>query len=136
MKALILSAIGALTLATPAMAADPAAGEADFKRCKSCHALTAGDGTAIIKGGRTGPDLFGVIGRPVGSDEEFRYGKGLTAANEAGFVWDETNLAEYIMDPNGWLTTVLDDPGAKSKMTYKHKKGAEDMAAYLASLGS
>lgn len=136
MKALILSAIGALTLATPAMAVDPAAGEADFKRCKSCHAITAEDGTAIVKGGRTGPNLFGVIGRPVGSDEEFRYGKGLTAANEAGLVWDETNLAEYITYPNGWLETVLDDPGAKSKMTYKHRKGAEDMAAYLASLGS
>ncbi|MBV7378915.1 c-type cytochrome [Maritimibacter dapengensis] len=136
MKTLILSVIGAAVFAAPALAADPAAGEGDFKRCKACHAITAEDGTDIVKGGKTGPNLFGVIGRPVGAVEDFRYGDGLVAANEAGLVWDEENLAEYITDPGAWLKSVLDDPGAKSKMTYKHKKGAEDMAAYLASLGS
>lgn len=136
MKTRILAAISALALATPALAADPAAGEGDFKRCQSCHAITADDGTAIVKGGKTGPNLFGVIGRPVGSVEDFNYGEGLEAAFAAGLIWDEESLAEYITDPGEWLKKVLDDPAAKSKMTYKHKKGAEDMAAYLASLGS
>ncbi|GKY87898.1 c-type cytochrome [Sinisalibacter aestuarii] len=136
MKKIIFSAIGAVTLAAPAVAADPTAGEADFKRCKACHAITAEDGTNIVKGGKTGPDLFGVIGRPVGSVEGFRYGGGLEAAHEAGLIWDEENLAVYITDPSAWLKEVLADPGAKSNMTYKHKKGAEDIAAYLASLGS
>lgn len=134
-RRLILSIAAASALsAGAAKAADPSAGESDFKRCKACHAITAADGTAIQKGGKTGPDLFGVIGRTVGALEDFSYGPSLIAAGEAGIVWDEENLAEYIADPNGWLQEVLDDPKARSKMTFKHTKGAEDMAAYLASL--
>jgi len=128
-------AMASAMFAGPAQATDPAKGEADFKRCKACHAITAADGTDIQKGGKTGPNLFGVIGRPVGSLDGFKYGSSLVAAGEAGIVWDEENLAEYIEDPNAWLKEVLDDPQAASKMTYKHRKGAEDMAAYLASAG-
>ena len=47
----------ALVLATPALAGDPAKGEADFKKCKSCHSITAPDGTEVQKGGKTGNDL-------------------------------------------------------------------------------
>lgn len=100
-NAFILSATGAAALAASAFATDPAAGEADFKRCKSCHAITAEDGADMVKGGKTGPNLFGVIGRPIGSVEDFRYGKGLEAAREAGMIWDEESVAGYITDPSG-----------------------------------
>ncbi|MHA3980103.1 c-type cytochrome [Halovulum sp. GXIMD14794] len=116
-------------------AADAAKGESDFTRCRSCHAITAEDGTDIQKGGKTGPNLYGVIGRAPGSLEGFSYGASLVAAGESGIVWDEENLAVYIQDPTAWLQEVLDDPAAKSAMTFKHRKGAEDMAAYLASVG-
>ncbi|WP_112322515.1 c-type cytochrome [Oceanibium sediminis] len=116
-------------------AADPATGESDFKRCRACHAITADDGTVIQKGGMTGPNLYGLIGQAPGTVEGFSYGPSLVAAGESGVVWDEENLAEYIEDPNEWLQEVLDDPSAKSRMTYKHRKGSEDMAAYLATLG-
>ena len=132
----LYSLVAALTLlGGAAQAADPAAGESDFKRCKACHAITAEDGTDIVKGGKTGPNLYGVIGRQVGSVEDFRYGDSLEEAGEEGLVWDEESLAKYITDPKAWLAEVLDDPKAKTKMTYKHRKGAEDMAAYLATLG-
>ena len=72
-KLTLATALGALMLATPAMAADPAAGESDFKKCKACHAIVASDGTEVVKGGKTGPNLGGVIGRPIASVADFKY---------------------------------------------------------------
>lgn len=117
-----------------ALAGDPAVGEADYKKCKACHMIVAEDGTTIQKGGKTGPNLYGVIGRQAGTSEGFRYGQDIVAAGEAGLVWDEDSLTAYIQDPKAFLAEVTGNAKAKSKMTYKHKKGAEDMAAYLASL--
>jgi len=121
-------------LASAAQAGDPAKGEKTFKRCKSCHAITDEDGTKIVKGGKSGPNLYGVIGRTVGTLEGFKYGDSIVAAGAAGIVWDEENLAIYVADPKAWLQDVLDDSSAKSKMTFKLKKGGDDMAAYLATL--
>ena len=50
-----------------------AGAQADFGKCKACHSIIAADGTDIVKGGKTGPNLFGVIGRPVGSLDGFTY---------------------------------------------------------------
>lgn len=134
MKILTLAICALPLMGGAAFAGDPAAGEKDFKRCKACHSISAPDGTAIQKGGKTGPDLGGVIGRAVGAAPDFRYGTGLEAAAELGLVWDEESLAAYITDPQAWLAEVTGDEKVKTKMTYKHKKGAEDMAAYLASV--
>jgi len=105
------------------------------KTCKSCHAITAEDGTEIVKGGKTGPNLFGVIGRTVGSEPGFAaYGDAIKAVAAAGTVWDEAALAAYVADPTGRLKETSGDPAAKSKMTFKLAKGSEDVAAYLASV--
>ncbi|MGH1425813.1 MAG: c-type cytochrome [Pseudooceanicola sp.] len=117
-----------------AQAGDAAAGKKSFKRCKSCHAITAVDGTKIVKGGKTGPNLYGLIGRAVGSQDGFSYGESIAAAGAAGIVWDEENLALYVADPTAWLKEALGDASAKSKMTFKLKKGGDDMAAYLATM--
>lgn len=124
----------ALGLAAPAFAGDAEEGAEDFKKCKSCHAIIGADGTAIVKGGKTGPNLFGLAGKPVASAPDFKYGDGILAAQAAGAVWDEASLAAYVVDPGAWLKEVTGDAGAKSKMTFKLTKGAEDMAAYLVSL--
>lgn len=71
-----------------AQAGDAAEGEKTFKRSKSCHAIIADNGTRIIKGGKTGPNLYGVFGRTVGTLEGFTYGKSMAAAGAAGLVWD------------------------------------------------
>ncbi len=135
-----LAAIFAMSIvAAPALAdghagpGDAAAGEKTFSKCKSCHMIVSDAGDEIVKGGRTGPNLYGVIGRQAGT-ADFRYGDDLVAAGEAGLVWDAANLAEYVVDPRAFLRTYLDDSKAKSKMAYKLKKGGEDVAAYLASV--
>lgn len=135
MKISLYAALAALALATPVFASgDAHEGEEDFKKCKSCHAIVADDGTEIVKGGKTGPNLYGVVGRAAGS-ADFKYGDSLKAAGEGGLVWDEDNLAKFIADPKGFLKEATGDDKAKTKMTFKLSKGAEDMAAYLASVG-
>jgi cytochrome c len=123
----------AALLATPAAAQDAAKGEAEFRKCKSCHMIEAPDGTAIVKGGKTGPNLYGVIGRPVASTD-FAYGDSLKAVGASGKVWDEASLAAYVQNPTEWLKTATGDAAAKSKMTFKLAKGGADVAAYLASV--
>lgn len=131
----IAATLALITLSAPAFAAgDAAKGEAEFKKCKACHALVAPDGTEVQKGGKTGPNLFGVIGRPVASVADFGYGESILAVGATGAVWDEATLAAYVADPAKWLKETLGDTSAKSKMSFKLAKGAEDVAAYLATL--
>ncbi|PTX47354.1 cytochrome c [Gemmobacter caeni] len=135
MKHLILPLILAFVTAAPVMAGDAAKGEAEFKKCKACHAIVATDGTEIVKGGKTGPNLFGVIGRTVGTEPDFAaYGDALKMIGAAGRVWDEAALTTFVADPAAWVKEASGDPAAKSKMTFKLAKGGEDVAAYLASL--
>ena len=134
MKTLSLLATAAALLAAPALAADPAAGENGFKKCKACHSIVAPDGTEIQKGGRTGPNLYGVIGRAIASDPDFAYGDSLAALGATGAVWDEASLAAFTANPVDYLKTALGDPAAKSKMSFKLASGGEDVAAYLASV--
>lgn len=135
-----LATITALCFSTAAFAdghstGDVEAGAKTFKKCKSCHTIVADDGEVILKGGKAGPNLYGVIGRTAGSVEGFKYSKDLLAAGEAGLVWDEALLAEWVQDPKAFLKEYLDNSKAKSKMSFKLKKGGEDVAAYLASVG-
>lgn len=121
-------------IAAPVFAGDAAVGESEFKKCKSCHAIVADDGTEIQKGGKTGPNLYGVIGRQIGAAADFKYSESAVAAGADGTVWDEATLAAYITDPSAWLKEKTGDAAAKSKMTFKLKAKQEDVAAYLASV--
>ncbi|MFO1203679.1 MAG: cytochrome C [Tabrizicola sp.] len=129
-----LLAVTAAAMAAPAFAGDPAAGEEAFKKCKACHSIIAADGTEIQKGGRTGPNLFGVIGRGVAADPDFKYGESIAALGATGAVWDEASVAAYVADPTAYLKQALADDAAKSKMSFKLAEGGEDVAAYLASV--
>ena len=131
MKKLLIASAALMAMAAPAVAGDAEAGEKLYKKCKSCHMIADPAGEVIVKGGKTGPNLYGVVGRVAGS-AEFKYGDGLVAANEAGLVWTEESLAAYAKNAKGFL----EDNGfpTKTKMTYKLKKGSEDVAAYLASV--
>lgn len=134
MKLVVAAATAALLVASPATAeGDAEAGEKAFKRCKACHAIVDADGEVLYKGGKTGPNLYGVVGRVIGS-EDFKYGAGLLGAKEAGVTWTEELIAAYVVDPKAWLG----DNGyeTKSKMSFKMKKGGEDVAAYLATFSA
>ncbi|MBL9049485.1 MAG: cytochrome C [Tabrizicola sp.] len=134
MTKFILLAVTAAAMAAPAFAGDPAAGEEAFKKCKACHSVIAPDGTEIQKGGRTGPNLYGIIGRGVGADPDFTYGESLAALGATGAVWDEATFAAYVANPTDYLKSALGDDAAKSKMSFKLAAGGEDVAAYLASV--
>ena len=73
MKLITATALLAL-MATPALAddGDVAKGEKEFNQCKACHMIQDDAGTDIVKGGKTGPNLFGVVGREIASEEGFK----------------------------------------------------------------
>lgn len=138
-----LTTLAAVALAGPAFAdghasGDAAAGEKVFNKCKSCHMIVSDAGDTIVKGGRTGPNLYGVMGRVPGGVEDFKYGKDLVAAGETvEGGWDEATFVAYVQDPRGWLRDTLDDSKAKSKMSFKLRKEEEaaNVWAYLVSVG-
>ena len=138
-----LTTLAALALAGPAFAeghasGDAAAGEKVFNKCKSCHMIVSDSGDEIVKGGRTGPNLYGVMGRVPGSVEDFRYGDDLVKAGETlADGWNEEAFVAYVQDPRGWLRETLDDSKARSKMSFKLNKADEaaNVWAYLVSVG-
>lgn len=128
----IIMILAALALATAAQAeGDIDAGKKAFGKCKACHTVATPEGEVLFKGGRTGPNLYGIIGRPAASGD-FRYSKAMTAAGEAGLVWNEALLADFVTDPRGFMKAQGTD--GKTKMSFKLKKGAADVAAFLASI--
>lgn len=135
MKSLIVASFAILSISAPAFAeGDAAKGEKEFNKCKTCHSIIAADGTAVVKGGKIGPNLYGVIGRPLASYPDFKYGEGILLAGAKGLIWDEAMITDYVKDPTKWLDANSGDPKAKSKMVFKLAKGGEDVAAYLASV--
>ena len=106
------------TLAAPYNTADLANGRATFARCQSCHTLAEGGAR------RTGPNLWGLFGREVGSVEGFSYSQ---AVQDADFVWGTENLDHWLDNPGEFL------PG--NKMTFAGVHDADDrrdLIAYIA----
>jgi len=82
--------------------------------------------------------LNDVIGRVAGTAEGFKYSPSLTAAGEAGLIWSEETIAQFIEDPKAFLQTYLNDTAAKSKMSVKFKDADDraDVAAYVATFSA
>jgi len=141
MKFTILSIFAAATAAAPVLAddhasGDPEAGEKAFRQCKACHMIVDDDGNNIVRGGRVGPNLYGIVGRTAGSIEDFRYSDLLAAAGEQELAWDEESFVGYVQDPTGWLKDYTGEDG-RGKMSYMVRKeeDAVNVWAYLASVG-
>jgi len=139
MNRLVAIAVAGL-MATPVIAADIEAGETAFNRqCASCHVVVDADGNTLAgKRARTGPNLYQVIGRPLGSVEDFRYRDSIVEAGEAGVVWAEENMVAYLQDPKAYLVEATGDSGARSGMAFRVRKeeDAMNIAAFLASFGA
>ncbi len=102
--------------------ADPAKGEATFKKCASCHTVNAGGANGI------GPNLHGVVGRGVGKAAGFAYSPDLAAH---GGNWDFKTLNSWLAGPKAMV--------AGTKMTFAGLDSGEDRAnviAYLNTQGS
>ncbi|MDK1377513.1 MULTISPECIES: cytochrome c family protein [unclassified Sinorhizobium] len=99
--------------------ADAAAGEAVFKKCASCH--------TVEKGGpnKVGPNLWGVVNRPVASHEGFSYSAGMQTFSEGGkVVWDFDHLSFFLEAPKKHV------PG--TAMGFAGLKKADERANLLA----
>lgn len=145
MKISTKAAIGAFALTMtglPALAQDAENGATVFQRqCQNCHNVVddAGEVLAGRPNMRTGPNLYGVIGRQAGVVEGFRYGADLVAAGaEAGLVWSEEAITAYVQDPRSYLQEVTGNNRARSQMAFqvRSESDAADVAAYLATFGA
>jgi cytochrome c len=71
--------------------ADVAKGAATFKKCASCHTIASGGANGI------GPNLFGVLGKPVGKHAAgFAYSTDLAGH---GGTWDWANMNVWLTNP-------------------------------------
>ncbi len=124
MKHSTLAVACALLIATPsAYAQDAAAGKTVFTKCTACHAA---DKTT----NKMGPHLGDLIGRKAGTVEGFTYSKAMKDAGEAGLVWDDATLTEYLAAPR---TKV---PGTKMAFAgLKKPEEIQNVIAYIKSIG-
>ena len=129
---LITAAVLYFGVVTPSNAeGDSKKGERAFGQCKACHTVVAGESK------RTGPNLFGVLGRQAGS-AEFDYSDSLIGAGEAGLIWSEENLDAFLADPRKFLAEYMGVSTGKirTKKTIKVAQSSrrEDLIAYLSTL--
>jgi cytochrome c len=100
----------------PGEAADIAAGQAVFNRCKICHSLEAGKNIV-------GPSLHGLFGRKAGTIDNFTYSAAMT---DSGIVWDDETLTKYLHDPKQVV------PGGKMAFPgLKDDQQIADLLGYL-----
>ena len=93
---------------------DIASGEKIFKKCAACH--------SIIKGGKNaiGPALYNVVGRKVGSVEDYKYSKALAAYDKE---WTFEELNGFLIKPAKWIKGT--------KMAYAGLRKEKDRASVI-----
>jgi cytochrome c len=111
LRTAVVTAMITATLDGVAAAQDAAKGEIVFKQCMACHRI--GEGAKIL----IGPVLNDVIGREAGTFPGFKYSALNHAAGEAGLVWNEDLIFEYLPDPNAFLKKFLTDKGKADQAT-------------------
>lgn len=98
-------------------AADAAAGEKVFGKCKACHKLDSTDGT--------GPHLNGVVGRARGSIAGFGYSDGMKSVTDP---WTPEALEAFLTNPKAAV--------AGTKMSFAGLPKVEDRANLIKYLES
>lgn len=99
--AILLGALAVIAAGASASAqgiSDP--GERAFSFCFSCHTVDAND-TATL----SGPNLAGVIGRPIASKAGFEYSDALKAYGQ-GKVWTPELILQWIANPRAMVPGV------------------------------
>ncbi|MEN9709643.1 MAG: Cytochrome c [Pseudomonadota bacterium] len=102
--------------------ADAKKGENLIKACATCHTF---DAAGSVK--PTGPNLYGVVNRKIGSTG-YAYSDNMKSH---GGNWDYESLNKFITNPKGFV--------ANTKMSYAGEKDAgkrADIIAYLRSLAA
>lgn len=102
-------------------AADATAGAQLFRQCTTCHTAEEGGPN------RVGPNLYGVVGRQIGSVDGYRYSRALAGSDE---FWTLENLNAYLENPRAAR------PGnAMSFAGLRNDAQRMNVLAFLASLG-
>ncbi len=100
--------------------ADPAKGEASFKKCMSCHTITSGGANGI------GPNLYGIVGD---AKAEGRGGFAFSDVLKAkGGKWDWASLNEWLTNPKAYA------PG--TKMSFAGLPDGQERANVMVYLNS
>lgn len=103
--------------------ASPEQGQSAVRKCQSCHNFGQGEGN------KTGPELYGVVGRVIGSHPGFAYSEDMQARNAAGDTWTYEALNKFLTAPKA------DMPGTKMNFAgVKSPKERANILAYLATL--
>lgn len=97
--------------------ADPAKGAEVFKKCQACHTINQGGANGL------GPNLYHVLGEPVGQGRGFAWSEALSGH---GGKWDWATLSEWLANPKKFA------PG--TKMTFAGLSNPEDRANVIAYL--
>jgi len=106
-------------------AGDVAAGQTASFQCIGCH--TFGEGEAA----RVGPNLFGVVGRPVASVDGFAYSAAMANAGADGGIWSIEFLNAFLTSPQAAIPgTTMGFGGIADEAT------RANLIAYLATLGN
>ena len=126
----LIASAYAMTAASAALADD-----SRWRDCRTCHAVVAPDGTELARGGRSGPNLYGIANRPLAGDSAFRfYSDDLRAAGASGLRWSKDNFADYLADPDQFLRSATGNPQAESGMHVQLRRGANELFDYLRGL--
>jgi cytochrome c len=99
--------------------ADAAAGEQVFKKCTACHNADKGGANAL------GPNLWGVLGEPVGKGKGFAFSPALSGV---GGTWNFDNMSAWLASPKKFA------PG--TKMTFAGLSNPQDRANVIAFLNA
>lgn len=106
--------------ATLLASADAEKGAKVFGKCRACHKLEDGANS-------TGPHLFNLVGRDVGSVDGFGYSGSLVAVAD---VWSAENLDGFLENPKSYA------PGTKMSFSgLKKETDRANLIAYLETIG-
>jgi cytochrome c len=99
--------------------ADVTKGQQVFNKCTACHNAEKGGANQL------GPNLWGVLGEPIGKGKGFAFSDALA---KKGGNWDWHNLSEWLNSPKGFA------PG--TKMTFAGLSNPQDRADVMAFLNA
>ena len=113
----VVSAASGLVLAMGGLACaqDAAKGKSTFNQCMACHRIGP-DAKALV-----GPPLTDVIGRKAGTYAGFAYSSLMKDAGDAGLVWSDAEILNYLVNPSAYLKKYLTDHGKADKATGSSK---------------